>query len=512
MNLKILVSMLSLGSACFVILSLGHKKEADPIDECAQRLSTFEFTKQIDDLTALDSTLSTVLLVSKGNLWHCSKKDGSKANCKTAYRSGEENYYDMLLVLDFEKVIVMDSSQIPSVFTLLKVGGKENEYKLVEEIDATNLEIHQLANYNSSHFMASGTQNSQPVFVLYEIKTFQGRSSFGGFQTGTKIATCKTTDPQTPSVLMMHPYLDYGSSSGFVLHNSKLGTNNDGSLNLVSWKTHQTIVPPEVKHLKLESIAEGKQGLLLFFNDELKVASAKVCFGMTGGSHVMVADCSVRLVDESSCKNQTTDCQLDHSNTLTTRIHGNTIYMTDGHCVQLMDLSDVNINGVAGESTESMTTEWLSTLPPFWTSPTPKPTPSSSPNTVTPPSSYPPLIPTPSTKSFTGQTDCGNEGTHNSLKSMIRFRFMTFTDCNRNSVTNAILHILLHQVLHVPAKNMASECGILCTDYPHDCSGFGYTADGDCILFSDSGNMKVKLLNANFERCYIKVEAPNDSC
>jgi len=43
---------------------------------------------------------------------------------------------------------------------------------------------------------------------------------------------------------------------------------------------------------------------------------------------------------------------------------------------------------------------------------------------------------------------------------------------------------------------MASECGILCTDYPHDCSGFGYTADGDCILFSDSGNMKVKLLNA----------------
>jgi len=53
--------------------------------------------------------------------------------------------YDMLLVLDFEKVIVMDSSQIPSVFTLLKVGGKENEYKLVEEIDATNLEIHQVS-------------------------------------------------------------------------------------------------------------------------------------------------------------------------------------------------------------------------------------------------------------------------------------------------------------------------------------------------------------------------------
>jgi len=51
----------------------------------------------------------------------------------------------MLLVLDFEKVIVMDSSQIPSVFTLLKVGGKENEYKLVEEIDATNLEIHQVS-------------------------------------------------------------------------------------------------------------------------------------------------------------------------------------------------------------------------------------------------------------------------------------------------------------------------------------------------------------------------------
>jgi len=53
--------------------------------------------------------------------------------------------YDMLLVLDFEKVIVMDSSQIPSVFTLLKVGEKEDEYKLVEEIDATNLGIHQVS-------------------------------------------------------------------------------------------------------------------------------------------------------------------------------------------------------------------------------------------------------------------------------------------------------------------------------------------------------------------------------
>jgi len=79
-------------------LLIGHKKEADPIDECAQRLSTFEFTKQIDDLTALNSTLSSVLLVSEGDLRHCSKKDGSKTNCKTAYKSKEKNCESLQLL------------------------------------------------------------------------------------------------------------------------------------------------------------------------------------------------------------------------------------------------------------------------------------------------------------------------------------------------------------------------------------------------------------------------------
>jgi len=56
-------------------------------DQCAQRLSTFEFPKQIDDLTALDSTLSSVLLVSEGNLWHCTQReDGS--SCQLAYEGG----------------------------------------------------------------------------------------------------------------------------------------------------------------------------------------------------------------------------------------------------------------------------------------------------------------------------------------------------------------------------------------------------------------------------------------
>jgi len=96
--------------------------------------------------------------------------------------------------------------------------------------------------------------------------------------------------------------------------------------------------------------------------------------------------------------------------------------------------------------------------------------------------------------------------------SMIRYRFMTIESCHFNPQTESRFDRLLKKALHVPAKNMASECGILCTDYPHDCSGFGYTADGDCILFHDT-RKKGKISNhVKFERCYVRVEGPSNSC